>query len=115
MRSFLAIAAASLALATAGPAGAQDMELRIGPDGVRPVIRDDDSYRYHHRPRYEERRYIARRGCNPDEAEYAARRFGLHHPRVVRVTPRSVTVSGFRRGGEDYIRFANVPGCPAIR
>lgn len=98
------------------PAHAQEFQLYIGPDGVRPAIRDDDDrYERHHRHHY--RRHedrMARRGCDPDEAEYVARRYGLHHPRVVRVTPRSVTVEGYHRGDRDYMRFANVPGCPDI-
>ncbi|SPZ34485.1 conserved exported protein of uncharacterised function [Agrobacterium tumefaciens] len=38
----LAIGIALVSFAAPIPAGAQDMELRIGPDGVRPVIRDRD-------------------------------------------------------------------------
>lgn len=38
----LAIGLAFASFAATVPAGAQDMELRIGPDGVRPVIRDRD-------------------------------------------------------------------------
>jgi len=79
---------------------AQDLELRLGPDGVRPVIRDRD------------REY--RRGCSPGEARAAARDEGFRRPEVVRVTGRSVTVEGMTRNGRDRIRFANRPGCPEI-
>jgi hypothetical protein len=79
---------------------AQDLELRLGPDGVRPVIRDRD------------REY--RRGCSPSEARAAARDEGFRRPEVVRVTDRSVTVQGMTRNGPDRIRFANRPGCPEI-
>jgi hypothetical protein len=100
--------AAALSIATSSvlvmPAAAQDMELRIGPDGVRPVIRDRDrDY-----DRYRDR------GCSPGEARAAARDEGLRRPEVVRVTSRSVTVEGMTRRGPDRITFANRRGCPMI-
>jgi hypothetical protein len=78
---------------------AQDLELRLGPDGVRPVIRDRERSGY---------------GCSPGEARAAARDEGFRRPEVVRVTERSVTVQGWTRNGPDRIRFANRPGCPEI-
>lgn len=102
--------AAALSVATcsvfAMPAAAQDVELRIGPDGVRPVIRDRDRDRYGDRDRD--------RGCSPGEARAAARDEGLRRPEVVRVTSRSVTVEGMTRRGPDRITFANGRGCPII-
>ncbi|MGA1830041.1 hypothetical protein [Rhizobium sp.] len=102
--------AAALSVATcsvfAMPAAAQDVELRIGPDGVRPVIRDRDRDRYGDRDRD--------RGCSPGEARAAARDEGLRRPEVVRVTSRSVTVEGMTRRGPDRITFANRRGCPII-
>lgn len=102
--------AAALSVATcsvfAMPAAAQDVELRIGPDGVRPVIRDRDRDRYGDRDRD--------RGCSPGEARAAARDEGLRRPEVVRVTSRSVTVEGMTRKGPDRITFANRRGCPII-
>ena len=85
-----------------GSLSAQDLEFRIGPDGVRPVTRDRDRDRYY------------RRGCSPGEARAAAREEGFRRPEVVRVTDRSVTVEGWTRNGPDRIRFANRPGCPII-
>ncbi|WP_313199137.1 hypothetical protein [Rhizobium sp.] len=100
--------AAALSVATcsvfATPAAAQDVELRIGPNGVRPVIRDRDRDRYGDRDR----------GCSPGEARAAARDEGLRRPEVVRVTSRSVTVEGMTRSGPDRITFANRRGCPII-
>lgn len=82
------------------PASAQDFELRVGPDGIRPVIRDRD------------RDY--RGGCSPGEARAAARDEGFRRPEVVRVTSRSVTVQGWTEDGPDRIQFSNRPGCPVL-
>jgi len=97
----LSIAASS---AYVTPAAAQDVELRIGPDGVRPVIRDRDRDRDDRRDR----------GCSPGEARAAARGEGLRRPEVVRATSRSITVEGMTRRGPDRITFANRRGCPII-
>ncbi len=86
-------------------ATAQDIELRLGPDGPRPVIRDRDRDR--------DRGYD-RRGCSPGEARAAARDEGFRDAQVVRVTSRSVVVEGLTRNGTDRITFANRPGCPEI-
>jgi len=103
----LAIGIALVSFAGPMPAGAQDMELRIGPDGVRPVIRDRD--------RDMDRRSPPRmRGCSEREARAAAREAGLRDPEVVRVTPGRVVVEGFTRRGPDRITFANERGCPEI-
>lgn len=80
-------------------ASAQDVELRIGPDGVRPIVRERDR---------------RDRGCSPREAARAAREEGLRRAEVVRVTDRSITVRGFTRRGPEQLRFANRRGCPLI-
>ena len=104
--------AASLALAlvagTAGfaaPAFAQDVELRIGPDGVRPVIRDGRDNR--------DARGMRDR-CGQREARAAARDAGLRDPDIVRVTDRRIVVEGMTRRGPERITFANMRGCPEI-
>lgn len=99
-------AALTLAAVGAGTsiATAQDLELRIGPDGVRPVIRDQDRDR--------DRR--GRDECSPREALSIARDEGLRRAEVTRITRRSVTVEGMTRRGPDRIVFANVRGCPEI-
>lgn len=96
----LALASVPLAAPLAVPALAQELELRIGPDGIRPVIPGRDR--------------IRDRGCSPREAERAAREEGLRRAEVVRVTDRSVTVRGFTRRGPEQLRFANRRGCPLI-
>ena len=98
----LAIAAGSV-LGTTVLSHAQDFELRIGPDGVRPIIRDRDRDRYEYRDR-----------CGPREARAAARDFGLRDPWVVRETPRRVVVEGMTRRGPARITFANMDGCPEL-
>ncbi|OWK23606.1 hypothetical protein AJ87_31015 [Rhizobium yanglingense] len=94
------------AVAPASFAQAQDVQFRIGPDGVRIYERDRD--------RYDRYRDDDRRGCSPREAQIAARDSGLRRPEVVRVTRRSVTVQGWTRYGPDRIVFANRRGCPEI-
>lgn len=98
----LAFVSLPLAAPVAGSASAQDLELRIGPEGVRPIIRDRDRER------------MRDRGCSPREARVAAAEEGLRRAEVVRVTQRSVTVRGFTRRGPEQIRFANRRGCPII-
>lgn len=100
----LALSVCTLGAATA-PASAQDVQLRIGPDGVRPVIRDRDRD-YDRRDR--------RMGCSPGEARAAARDEGFRQTEIVRATRRSITVQGMTRRGPDRITFANRPGCPEI-
>ncbi len=104
----LAVTMAVSSVAVSGVAQAQDVELRIGPDGVRPVIRDRD------RDRRDMERRSAMRECSEREARAAARASGLRDPEVVRVTPRRVVVEGDTRRGTDTITFANQRGCPEI-
>ncbi len=112
MRKMLYTAGMALALCAGGMtaplsiANAQDVELRIGPDGIRPIIRDRDRDR-----RRAER---SRDRCGEREARAAARDSGLRDPEVVRVTERRVVVEGMTRRGPDRITFANVDGCPEI-
>lgn len=98
MKSALALAILVTGSAFVAPASAQDVELRIGPNGIRPVIRERDRDR----------------GCSAREARAAALDEGLRRPQVVRMTDRSLTVEGFTRRGPERIRFANRRGCPLI-
>ncbi|PYE25282.1 hypothetical protein C8J32_104240 [Rhizobium sp. PP-CC-3A-592] len=107
MKRILASAGIALAIAAGGTAGfagvanAQGVELRVGPDGIRPVIR-------------EPRRERGRDRCGEREARAAARESGLRDPEVVRVTERRVVVEGMTRRGPQRITFANRNGCPEI-
>jgi hypothetical protein len=98
MKSALALAMMLAGTAIAAPSSAQDVELRVGPNGIRPVIRDQERGR----------------GCSAREARAAALDEGLRRPQVVRVTDRSVTVEGMTRRGPERIRFANRRGCPIM-
>jgi hypothetical protein len=103
MSKMLSIAGLSLALAgslfvgSTITANAQSLDIQLGKHGIRPVVRDDDA---------------GRDGCSPGEAMSAAPDEGYHHPRIVRVTDRRVTVEGMTDDGLDRISFANRPGCP---
>lgn len=116
MIRFMSAAAVALSITAApmlitAPATAQNLQLEIGPNGVRPV----DPYRGYDQPRYDQPRYEERRvGCSPREARAAARDEGLRDAQVVRVTDRSILVEGMTRRGPERIRFANEPGCPTI-
>jgi hypothetical protein len=95
---------ALLAGSVSAPVSAQDLELQIGPDGVRPRIVDPD----------EESRYSRRGRCDLDEARDVARDEGLRRPRVVDVTERRVVVRGRTADGPETIVLANRRGCPVI-
>ncbi|MDG3575951.1 hypothetical protein P7F60_06115 [Rhizobium sp. YJ-22] len=108
------------ALVTAGtfvpfvtPTHAQDMELQIGPDGVRPVIRDRREEERRRRLREQEREDF-RAGCDPDQAVEEARDAGLRRARVVRMNERRIVVEGRTDDGIERMTFANRPGCPEL-
>lgn len=111
MLKFMTTAALALAMSAGAltgavtPAAAQDVQLRIGPDGIRPEIRDRDRDRD---------RMDRRGGCSEREARSAARDAGLRDAEVTRVTRRSITVEGMTRRGPDRITFANERGCPEL-
>ncbi|CCF18953.1 conserved exported protein of unknown function [Pseudorhizobium banfieldiae] len=88
-------------------ASAQDLELRIGPDGVRPVIRDRDL----DRDRDRDRRFDE---CSPRLALSIARDAGLRRAEVTRITRRTLTVQGMTRRGPERMVFANERGCPEL-
>ncbi|CAD7033125.1 hypothetical protein REJC140_03145 [Pseudorhizobium endolithicum] len=94
----LALGAATM---TSQLAVAQDLELRIGPDGIRPVIPDRDRDR-------------RRDECSPRLALSIARDAGLRRAEITRITRRTVTVRGMTRRGPERMVFANERGCPEL-
>lgn len=104
----LAICMAVAGAATSIPASAQSLELQIGPDGVRPIIRDNQ------RDNRRDDRRGPPRGCSEREARAIARDYGLRDARVIRVTPSRVVVEGRSRRGTQRIMFANRRGCPEL-
>lgn len=112
MLKFISTAGLALAISAGALTGAvttaqaQDVQLRIGPDGIRPVVPDRDRY-----DRRDDRRAG---GCSERDARRAARESGLRDAEVTRVTRRSITVEGMTRRGPDRITFANERGCPEI-
>lgn len=90
-------------LAPVGAVTAQDLQLRIGPDGIRPEISEEDLDRDGNRG-----------GCSDREARAAARDSGLRDPEVVSATRSRVVVEGMTRRGPDRITFANERGCPEL-
>jgi len=109
------VAMAAAPMLAAPAAHAQDFNIEVGPNGIRPVPQnryEPDAYgQGYQQDRYEPRR---RMGCSPREARAAAREEGLRDAQVIRTTERSVTVQGFTRAGPERMRFANRPGCPTI-
>lgn len=103
----LALAVTAAQMLAAPKAQAQDFNIEIGPNGIRPVPQN----RGYEGERYEEPR---RRGCSPRDARAAARQEGLRDAQVIRTSERSITVEGMTRRGPERIRFANRPGCPTI-
>ena len=96
----LALGAATM---TSQLAVAQDLELRIGPDGIRPVIPDRDRDRDRRRDE-----------CSPRLALSIARDAGLRRAEITRITRRTVTVRGMTRRGPERMVFANERGCPEL-
>lgn len=103
-----AILSAAALAGTAGGAGAQGVDIYVGPGHHRPPPPD------YGRPPPPPPGFGRGRGCDPRQAEDIARGYGLRHARVADITPRRVIVNGFGRRGPDSIVFANVRGCPIM-
>ena len=114
MRTVLIGAALALGLGAAVPANAQDLEFRVGPDGLR-IDRDCN-------PRYEEcyregyrNREEPRRRCTEERALNKAERMGLRRVRVEAAGRRTIEVRGRDRYGERvFITFGRQPSCPVL-
>jgi hypothetical protein len=116
----LAVGVTSMPLLTA-PVIAQELELRIGPDGPRVRTRDycdeyDDDCRGDYRAEeyrsmggYERRQ----RGCTEDRALDKAERMGIRRARILSAGRRTIEVGGRARGGDRVaVVFGRERGCP---
>jgi hypothetical protein len=95
-------------------ASAQDLELQIGPDGLR-IERDcnpryDDCYRGERRGYYDDRPR-----CSEGRALRKAERMGIRRARVADAGRRTIEVRGRDRYGERiYVTFGRQPSCPVL-
>lgn len=122
MRVVLSTAAVALSLGFAsipfGSASAQDLELHMGNNGPRVIMRDDCDPNYERcrdRDDYRRDRREERRGCSPERALDKARRMGIHRARIERMGRRSIVVSGRSEGEWVSMRFDRWdPRCPRL-
>ena len=96
-------------------ASAQDLELQIGPDGMRIDRgcdpRYDDCYRYDRRREF----YDERPRCSEGRALRKAERMGIRRARIADIGRRTIEVSGRDRYGDRiYITFGRQPSCPVL-
>ncbi len=100
------------AAANAAPAGVSaPVQLAQWHDGPRHHWRDD---RRGERRHWREERRHRDGACRPGRALDKAARMGIRRGDVVRVTSRTVTVAGLRRGHPVAVRFAQARGCPVL-
>jgi hypothetical protein len=105
MRRILALAALALGLGLttlpmAPMANAQDLELKIGPDGPKLRLRDNCDPRREDCRDERDRRGWERRECTPERALNKADRLGLRRARIDDVGRRSIKVRGRNRDGD---------------
>ena len=102
---------AGIGTAVPMPASAQDIELQIGPDG----LRIDDGRRYYSDDYRDDRRYMAGPRCTEDRALNKAERMGIRRARIADVGRRTIDVRGRDRYGERiYVTFGRQPNCPIL-
>jgi hypothetical protein len=110
--------------ATTVPAGAQGIELEIGPDGSRMRLRDDCNPRYERcrredwrddEERRDDWRRERRRFCTEDRALDKAERMGIRRARIVGANRRVIEVRGRDRFGQRvHIAFGRERNCPVL-
>jgi hypothetical protein len=112
MRVVLSSTAFAFALALGaiplGSASAQDMELHLGNNGPRVIMRGDcdpNEERCRDRDDYRRDRREERRECSPERALEKARRMGIHRAHIERVGRRSIEVRGRSDGERVGVRF----------
>lgn len=117
MRNILIGAALLAGVGMGAPlqASAQDLELEIGPGGLR-LERDcnpryEDCYRREHRRDY----YDDRPRCSEGRALRKAERMGIRRARIADIGRRTIEVRGRDRYGERiYVTFGRQPSCPVL-
>ena len=116
MRKFLIGCAivAGMAAVMPAPSFAKDVQIQIGPDGLK--LKDACDSRYENcRDNYYGRDH-ARRFCTDDRALDKAERMGVRRARIVSAGRRSIDVRGRDRHGDRVqIRFGREPNCPVYR
>ena len=112
MRVVLSSTAFAFALALGsipiGSASAQDLELHLGNNGPRVIMRDDCDPRYERcrdRNEYRRDRWEERGECSPERALRKARRMGIHRARIDRIGRRSIEVRGRSEGERVSVTF----------
>lgn len=106
---------ASVGAAVPMQASAQDLELQIGPDGLR-IDRDcnpryDDCYRGERRVYRDD----DRPRCSADRALRKAERMGVRRARIADVGRRTIDVRGRDRYGDRImVTFGRQPSCPVL-
>ena len=100
------------------PASAQDIELEIGPDGLRlNELNDGCNPRYEdcREDGYRDDRRSMRRICTEGRALGKAERLGVRRARIADAGRRTIEVSGRDRYGDRiYVTFGRSPNCPVL-
>ncbi len=114
MRTILIGMALAAGFATAVPAQAQDLEFRVGPDGLRIDRECNPRYEECYRDGYRNREEPRRR-CTEERALNKAERMGLHRVRVEAAGRRTIEVRGRDRFGERiFVTFGRQANCPIL-
>ncbi|MBL8576835.1 MAG: hypothetical protein JNK47_06390 [Mesorhizobium sp.] len=114
MRTILIGMALAAGFATAVPVQAQDLEFRVGPDGLRIDRECNPRYEECYRDGYRNREEPRRR-CTEERALNKAERMGLQRVRVEAAGRRTIEVRGRDRFGERiFVTFGRQPSCPIL-
>lgn len=107
------------------PAAAQadSFYFGISPNGPSAGVVVDQGHSYHRpsnrwdRDRHDNRWQRDRwdRGCSSRDALRKADRMGINRARIIRETPRSITVSGRAHGRFVAVSFGRSSSCPVFR
>ncbi|MEI5678650.1 MULTISPECIES: hypothetical protein [unclassified Mesorhizobium] len=114
-------------------ASAQTLQLELGQDGPRVLMRQDCEGRHRYDPGCRDRRDRrdhrrderygndsrrddrGSRSCTPDRALEKAERMGVRRARIMDVGRRTIDVGGRSEGRRIIVSFSRERGCPVIR